>query len=157
MEKQLSYNTKQLQTTASKVCGGRFQLRLIREMRVYDAIIKILEVMRQELIINFYLCYWKKLLSQAVVQRCSIKRCSCKFHFISKTKTLLIKRLAEVFSCEFCGIFRSTFFKRTPPEATCEIGLEQDWIHDISQRSLNQKLQETNQFVMVPLFYYGST
>ena len=31
--------------------------------------------------------------------------------------TLLKETLAQVFSCEFCEIFKKTFFHRTPPVA----------------------------------------
>ena len=34
--------------------------------------------------------------------------------------TLLKKRLAQVFSCEFCEIFKNTFFYRTSPVAASE-------------------------------------
>ena len=44
---------------------------------------------------------------EAVVQRCSEKA----FNFI-KNKTQ-----AQVFSCEFCKISKSTFFYKTPPVA----------------------------------------
>ena len=36
------------------------------------------------------------------------------------TATLLKNRLAQVFSCEFCEIFKNTFFYRTPPVAPSE-------------------------------------
>ena len=45
---------------------------------------------------------------EAVVQRCSVKNVFLK---ISKPK---------VFSCEFCEIFKNTFFHRTTPVAASE-------------------------------------
>ena len=45
---------------------------------------------------------------------------TCASLFLSKVvglrfATLLIKTLTQVFSCEFCRIFRNTLFYRTPP------------------------------------------
>ena len=34
--------------------------------------------------------------------------------------TLLKKRLAQIFSCDFCEIFKNTFFNRTPPMAASD-------------------------------------
>ena len=44
--------------------------------------------------------------SEAVAQRCSVKKVSCNF---IKNETL-----AQVLSCEFCEIYKNTFFYRTP-------------------------------------------
>ena len=50
----------------------------------------------------------------AVVQGCSVKKvfleigCPQACNFIKK------EALAQVFSCEFCEIFKNTFFHRTP-------------------------------------------
>ena len=40
-----------------------------------------------------------------------------------RPSTLLKKKLAQVFSCEFCEIFKNTFFYRTPPVAASDITL----------------------------------
>ena len=54
----------------------------------------------------------RKLLSEAVVQRCSGLR----------PATLLKKEtLTQVFSCEFCKISKNTFFHRTPLVAASEL------------------------------------
>ena len=38
---------------------------------------------------------------------------------IKKPATLLKETLAQVFSCEFCKVFKNTFFHRTPMVAAC--------------------------------------
>ena len=79
-------------------------------------------------------------LSEAVVQRCFAKKVfleisqnsqenTCvKVSFLINLKTFLkacnfIKKetLAQVFSCEFCEISKSTFSYRTPPVAASEL------------------------------------
>ena len=71
---------------------------------------------------------------EAVIQRCSVKKVFLKISQNSQENTcarasFLIKLLAEacnfikkealaqVFSCEFCEIFKNTYFYRTPPVA----------------------------------------
>ena len=46
--------------------------------------------------------------SEAVVQRCSVKKLPETCNFIKK------ETLAQVFSCEFCEISKNTFVYRTP-------------------------------------------
>ena len=62
--------------------------------------------------------------TEAIVQAVGVlqKRCSYKFYKIHRKTTEtcnLIKKetLAQVFSFEFCKIFKNTFFYRTPPVA----------------------------------------
>ena len=50
---------------------------------------------------------WTEKMPEAVVQKSSIKKVSPKSSQNSKD-------LAQVFSCEFCEIFKNTFFHRTP-------------------------------------------
>ena len=50
---------------------------------------------------------WEKMRSEAVVQRCAVKKLLL-CNFINK------ETLAQVFSCEFCEIFTNTYFYRTP-------------------------------------------
>ena len=67
--------------------------------------------------------------SEAVFQRCSVEKVTLKISQIHKKApvpeappaTLLKKRLVQLFYCEFCEIFKNTFFKRTPTLAasTC--------------------------------------
>ena len=57
---------------------------------------------------------------EAVVQRCSVKKVFLKISQSSEENTwarasFLIK--LPVFSCEYCEIFKNTFFIRTPPVA----------------------------------------
>ena len=47
---------------------------------------------------------------EAVIQRCSVKKVTLK-----KKETL-----AQMFFCEFCEIFKNTFFNRTTPVAVSE-------------------------------------
>ena len=69
------------------------------------------------------------LLTEAVVQRCSVKmvfleisqssqenNCA-RVYFSVKKETL-----AQVFSCEFCEISKDTFLHRTPPVAASVLG-----------------------------------
>ena len=72
--------------------------------------------------------------SKTVVRRCSVKRVFCEISQNSQENTCardsfnnvadlrpatLLKKesVAQVFYCEFCEIFRNTFFYRTPPVA----------------------------------------
>ena len=64
-----------------------------------------------------------KVLSEAVAQRCSVKKVFLK-NFTRFTRKQLCWRLfilkktaSQVFSCEFYDIFKNTFFNRTPPVA----------------------------------------
>ena len=60
--------------------------------------------------------------------RSSHRRCSVEKMFLKTSQnyqknpcarvSFLLKLLAQVFSCEFCKIFKNTFFHRTPPVAT---------------------------------------
>ena len=43
--------------------------------------------------------------------------------------------LAQVFSCEFCKIFKNTFFRRTPPVAASEISSGVDVFSNTDQNS----------------------
>ena len=57
--------------------------------------------------------------SEAVVQMCSVKKAFLQISQNSQEITctrapFLIKSLAQVFSCEFCGISKNTFSYRTP-------------------------------------------
>ena len=59
---------------------------------------------------------------KAVVRRCSVKKWSLKFREIHRKTPQacnLIKNetLIRVLTCEFCEIFRITFFQRIPPVA----------------------------------------
>ena len=59
--------------------------------------------------------------------RSSHRRCSVEKMFLKTSQnsqknpcarvSFLVKLLAQVFSCEFCKIFKNTFFHRTPPVA----------------------------------------
>ena len=73
-------------------------------------------------------------LSEAVVQRCSLKKVfleisqksqentSVRVSFLIKLKALGVEEtLAQVFSCEFCKISNNTFSYRTPPAASSEL------------------------------------
>ena len=60
---------------------------------------------------------WKKLFPnfkyvEGVVQNCLVCLRPCNF--------IKIETVAQVFSCEFCEIFKNTFFYRTPPVANFE-------------------------------------
>ena len=55
-------------------------------------------------------------LSEAVAC-CSKKRGSWKFRKILRLATLLKETPTTVFSCEFCEIFKNTFFHKAPPVA----------------------------------------
>ena len=59
-----------------------------------------------KLYVNMNLKSYFKQNSEAVFQRCSVKKEAC--NFIKK------ETLAQVFSCEFCEISENTFFYRTP-------------------------------------------
>ena len=71
----------------------------------------------------------KSVSSEAVVRRCSVKKVSlknftkftgkhlCQSLFFNKVASLRPETLAQVFSREFCEIFKNTFFYRTPPVA----------------------------------------
>ena len=48
-------------------------------------------------------------MSRSSHQRCSIKEVFLKISKIYRPSTLLKKTLAQVFSCEFCGILRTPF------------------------------------------------
>ena len=55
----------------------------------------------------------------------------CQSLFLNKVvpATLLKKEtLAQVFSCEFCEIFKNTFFYRTPPVAASEMQKQRQWL-----------------------------
>ena len=59
--------------------------------------------------------------SEAITRRCSVRKMFLKFRQIYR-KTLVpesllykVAGLAQVFSCEFCKIFKNTLFYRTPP------------------------------------------
>ena len=61
--------------------------------------------------------------SEAVVQRCSVKKVFLKFSQNLQKNTgarvsFLLK--LQVFSCEFCGISKNTYFYRTPSVAASE-------------------------------------
>ena len=89
-------------------------------------------------LVKFYLARYLKELrfvgsTEAVVQRCSVKNVFyeisqnsqentfAKVSFLMKLQTwpatFLKKRLAQVFSCEFCEFSNDIFFHRTPPVA----------------------------------------
>ena len=66
--------------------------------------------------------------SEAVVQMCSVKNVFLQISQNSQEITctrvyFLIKSLAQVFSCEFCGISQNTFSYRTPLVAASEHSL----------------------------------
>ena len=63
--------------------------------------------------------------SEAVVQKCAVKKMflkisqnsqgnSCARVSFFRPTTLLKRTLAQLFYCEFCEIFKNTFFNRTP-------------------------------------------
>ena len=57
---------------------------------------------------------------KAVVLRCSIERMFLEISKNSQENTcarVSFEILAQVFSCEFCEIFKNTFFYRAPPVA----------------------------------------
>ena len=55
---------------------------------------------------------------EAVAKRCSVKRCSQKFHKTHrKTPVSETCNLVQVFSCGFCEISKNTFSHRTSPVA----------------------------------------
>ena len=69
--------------------------------------------------------------TEAVVQRCFVKKVFLKMSHNSQENTCarvwpeacnFIKKetLAHMFSCEFCEIFKKTFFYRTPPMAASD-------------------------------------
>ena len=65
----------------------------------------------------------------------------CRNFFLNKVAdlrpaTLLKKTLAQVFSCEFCEIYKNTFFHKTPLVAASE-QLSISVLNIISQNSLN--------------------
>ena len=54
---------------------------------------------------------------QTVVRRCSVKKVFLKISQnagLSSATSLKKETLAQVFSCEFCEIFKNSFFYRTP-------------------------------------------
>ena len=60
--------------------------------------------------------------SEAVVQRCSVKKVFCKNGVLRNFRPeacYFVKReaLAQLFSCEFCEISQNTYSERTPPVA----------------------------------------
>ena len=57
--------------------------------------------------------------AEAVVQRCSVKRCPYTIRKIHR-KTLELETLAQMFSCEFCKIYKNTFCYRTHLVAASE-------------------------------------
>ena len=57
--------------------------------------------------------------AEAVVQRCSVRWCPYKIRKIHR-KTPVLETLAQMFSCEFCKIYKNTFCYRTPPVAASE-------------------------------------
>ena len=82
-------------------------------------------------VITAPLCNYFARLLEAVVKRCSVKKVSLKISEKSQENTCaslffksflpvnFIKKetLVQVFSCEFCEIFKNTFFHWTPPVA----------------------------------------
>ena len=83
-------------------------------------------------------------LTEAVVQMCSVKKGAlrnftkftgkhlCQSLFFRPEACNFIKKeaLAQVFSCEFCEIFKNTFFQRTPPVATSALSYS-EFLHEI--------------------------
>ena len=89
---------------------------------------------------------WVKLNTfEPVVGRCSVKKVSlnvlqnsqgntcARASFLIRLQawgvrpaTILKKRLVQVFSYEFCGIFKNTYFYRTPPMAASDAYLAPD-------------------------------
>ena len=73
------------------------------------------------------MCYFAQRKSEGVVQRCSLKkdvlRNFAKFTGKHLCQSVFFKKvakkenLAQVFSCEFCEVFKNTFSYRTPPVA----------------------------------------
>ena len=87
---------------------------------------------------TFFVCFIKLELAEGIVRRCSVKKVSfmnftkltgkhlCQRLFLNKVTCLafnFIKKetLVQVFSCEFCEIFKYTFFSRTPLAAASEL------------------------------------
>ena len=66
--------------------------------------------------------------SEAVVQRCSVKKV---FLEISQNSQVADEASAQVFSCEFWEISNNTFFYRTPPVAASYAELERKWASEI--------------------------
>ena len=67
--------------------------------------------------------------TEAVAKRCSVKKVFLEISQNSQENTcvrdsFLIKSLAQVFSFEFCGISKSTFFYRIPPAAASGANLD---------------------------------
>ena len=59
---------------------------------------------------------------EAVVRTCSVKKLPEACNFIKK------ETLAQVFSCEFCEIFKNTFFHGTPLVAASGICTNRDFL-----------------------------
>ena len=57
--------------------------------------------------------------TEAVVQRCSVKTVFLK----SSQNSQEIMTLAQVFSCEFCEVFKNTYFYRTHLVAASEVNV----------------------------------
>ena len=78
--------------------------------------------------------------AEAVVQMCSVKKVFFEISQNSQENTctrdsFLIKSLAQMFSCEFCGISNNTFSYRTPLVAASE--------HSFGMFLINKKIAFT--------------
>ena len=60
-------------------------------------------------------------ITEAVVQRCSVKKVFLKISQNSQENTCASVSQVHAFSCEFCEIFKNTYFNRTPPVAAADV------------------------------------
>ena len=77
----------------------------------------------------------------------SLENTCARVSFLIKLQALLKKEtLAQVFSCEFCETFKSTFFHKTPPDDCFHMVKTQAEYSESSSKTVNSSLHDESNY-----------